>query len=72
MGFGHVSFPGSLILRAVAAMESALAGIRAHADGSAAMERYADFGPARQTLDEAVRLAHWRAIESGAARGSGS
>src|SRR5690606_35468958 len=32
MGFGHVSFPASLILRVVAAMESALGEIRAHAD----------------------------------------
>jgi 2-methylisocitrate lyase-like PEP mutase family enzyme len=71
MGFGHVSFPAAIILRAVAAMESALAGIRAHADGSAAMEAFAAFGRARQTLDDAVRLDHWRAIEGRAAGGSG-
>ena len=63
MGFSQVSFPASLIFRAVATMRDGLASLRRHADGSAPLVPMADAAAARATLDRAVRLDRWRAIE---------
>ena len=64
MGFTQVSFPVSLIFRAVAAMTDALAGLRRYADGKGAMPPLADAGATRAALDDAVNLKRWRDIES--------
>jgi 2-methylisocitrate lyase-like PEP mutase family enzyme len=64
MGFRHVSFPVSLILRSVAAMRNALTNLRRYADGGPAIEPMADATKARETLDEAVELARWRQIDA--------
>lgn len=71
MGFRHVSFPVSVIFRAVAAMRSGLAELRQYADGRRTLEPLADAGSVRMALDEAVGLARWRAIESSFAREAG-
>jgi 2-methylisocitrate lyase-like PEP mutase family enzyme len=64
MGFTHVSYPASLIFRAVAAMRDGLAGLRRHADGAQAMAPLANGAEVRAALDEAVDLAWWRDIEA--------
>jgi 2-methylisocitrate lyase-like PEP mutase family enzyme len=63
MGFCQVSFPASLIFRAVATMRDGLASLRRHADGTEPLVPMADAAAARATLDKAVRLDRWRAIE---------
>ena len=70
MGFTQVSFPTSVIFRAVGAMRSALTQIRAHADGTAPMECMTDGDAVRQALDDALGLKHWRQIESDASSGA--
>ncbi|ANN77170.1 isocitrate lyase/PEP mutase family protein [Bordetella flabilis] len=67
MGFRQVSYPASLILRAVQAMRDGLAALRRHADGTAPLQPMAHGSDARQALDRATGLADWRAIESGQA-----
>jgi 2-methylisocitrate lyase-like PEP mutase family enzyme len=64
MGFMQVSYPASLIFRAVAAMHDGLAALRRHADGSEAMRPMANGAEVRAVLDQAVDLARWRAIEA--------
>lgn len=64
MGFGHVSFPVSLVLRAVDAMQRGLSDLRRHADGDAAMRPLAEAAPIRAVLDDAVDVARWRALEA--------
>jgi 2-methylisocitrate lyase-like PEP mutase family enzyme len=64
MGFSQVSFPVTVMFRAVAAIEGALAGLRRHALGTAPLAPLADAGRVRETLDEAVELARWRGIEA--------
>jgi 2-methylisocitrate lyase-like PEP mutase family enzyme len=64
MGFMQVSYPASLIFRAVAAMRDGLAALRRHADGAQAMTRLRDGAAIRDTLDKAVDLARWRGIEA--------
>ena len=64
MGFTQVSFPVSLIFRAVAAMTDALSGLRRYADGKGAMPPLADAAATREALDDAVNLKHWRGIET--------
>ncbi|HEV2676741.1 MAG TPA: isocitrate lyase/PEP mutase family protein [Aliidongia sp.] len=66
MGFQQVSFPASLIFRAVGAMRDGLAALRRHAHGIEPMRPMADAAAVKATLDGAVRLAHWRAIENAA------
>jgi 2-methylisocitrate lyase-like PEP mutase family enzyme len=63
MGFQQVSFPASLILRAVAAMRDGLEALRRHADGTEPLKPLPQAASARATLDKAVDLARWRAIE---------
>jgi 2-methylisocitrate lyase-like PEP mutase family enzyme len=67
MGFQQVSFPASLIFRAVAAMRDGLAALRRHADGTEPMAPLETFAAVRATLDRAVGLDRWRGIEAGAA-----
>jgi 2-methylisocitrate lyase-like PEP mutase family enzyme len=64
MGYAQVSFPASLIFRAVGAMRDGLAALRRHGDGSAPMSPMADAASVRATLDKAVGLDRWRAIEA--------
>jgi 2-methylisocitrate lyase-like PEP mutase family enzyme len=64
MGFTQVSFPVSLMFRAVATMADALAALRRHAEGTAPLAPLASAAAAREVLDDAVGLARWRAIES--------
>jgi 2-methylisocitrate lyase-like PEP mutase family enzyme len=64
MGFTQVSYPASLIFRVVAAMRDGLAALRRHADGTEALKPMANGAEMRATLDEAVDLARWRAVEA--------
>jgi 2-methylisocitrate lyase-like PEP mutase family enzyme len=64
MGFTQVSFPVTLMFRAVATMADTLVALRRHADGTAALTPLANAAAARETLDDAVGLARWRAIEA--------
>jgi len=63
LGFSHVSYPASLIFRITQTMSAALAQLRAHAEGSAAMAPDPRAGDARQLLDQALNLADWQRIE---------
>jgi 2-methylisocitrate lyase-like PEP mutase family enzyme len=63
LGFGHVSYPASLIFRITQAMSAALAQLRAHAEGTSAMTPDPRAGDARQLLDHALQLAEWQRIE---------
>lgn len=64
MGFSQVSFPVSLILRAVAAMRAGLEDIRRHGTGEIQMQPFDGMSKAREVLDEAVNLTKWRSIET--------
>lgn len=64
MGFSQVSFPVTLIFRAVAAMTDALGALRRYADGAAPFPPLAAAAAVRESLDDAVGLARWRAIEA--------
>jgi 2-methylisocitrate lyase-like PEP mutase family enzyme len=64
MGYSQVSFPVSLILRAVEAMREGLAALRAHADGTHPLLPFGQAPSARAALDAAVGLARWRGIEA--------
>jgi 2-methylisocitrate lyase-like PEP mutase family enzyme len=64
MGFTQVSFPVTVMFRAVAAIEGALAALRGHALGTAPLAPLADAARVRDTLDDAVELARWRGIET--------
>ncbi|MBL8672409.1 MAG: isocitrate lyase/PEP mutase family protein [Alphaproteobacteria bacterium] len=64
MGFRHVSFPVSVMFRAVAAMTEGLAALRKHATGAQAMQPLADASAVREGLDLAVELQRWRKIEA--------
>jgi 2-methylisocitrate lyase-like PEP mutase family enzyme len=66
MGFTQVSYPSSLLLRAVGAMQDGLSALRRHADGVEALTPIAQAAPARAALDRAVKLSGWRAIETAA------
>jgi len=63
LGFGHVSYPASLIFRITQSMSAALAQLRAHAEGRATMTPDPRAGDARQLLDQALQLADWQRIE---------
>jgi hypothetical protein len=71
MGFTQVSYPASLIFRAVAAMRDGLAALRRHADGTETMMPLANGAAIRDALDQAVDLARWRAIEAAQRGGAG-
>ncbi|MFI4903285.1 MAG: oxaloacetate decarboxylase [Burkholderiales bacterium] len=64
MGYSHVSFPASLIFRAVGVMRDTLAALRRHADGTEAMAPAANSRESRKTLDDALDLARWQRIEA--------
>lgn len=64
MGFMQISYPASLIFRATEAMRAGLEALRQHADGTQVMKPMQNGAAARATLDEAVDLARWRAIEA--------
>lgn len=64
MGFNQVSFPISLLLRAVAAMRDGLEALKAHGAGTTPLTPFAGAKSARETLDKAVDLAAWRRIEA--------
>lgn len=64
MGFRHVSFPATLLFRAVGTMRDTLAALRRHAQGTQAMQPAADAGASRATLDNALDVARWQAIEA--------
>lgn len=64
MGFMQVSYPASLIFRVVAALRDGLAALRQHADGTMPLRPMADGALVRATLDKAVDLARWRAVEA--------
>ena len=64
MGFSHVSFPASLIFRAVGSMEQTLRALRRHADGIEHMEPAADSAHNRAVLDDALDIARWQAVEA--------
>jgi len=68
LGFAHVSYPASLLFRITATMHATLATLRRHATGAETMmpDRAAD--ASRKVLDDALELARWQGIESGAAR----
>jgi 2-methylisocitrate lyase-like PEP mutase family enzyme len=65
MGFCQVSFPASVIFRVVVAMHNGLQALRQYADGTAPLAPMPQGASARATLDEAVELARWRAVEQG-------
>lgn len=64
MGYSHVSFPASLIFRAVGVMQQTLAALRRHADGVEAMAPAADSRQNRRVLDDALALARWQQVEA--------
>jgi 2-methylisocitrate lyase-like PEP mutase family enzyme len=64
MGFRHVSFPASLIVRVVGTMEETLAALRRHAGGAEPMQPAADAKRWRIALDEALELARWQRFEA--------
>ncbi len=64
MGFRQVSYPTSLMFRVVATMQTALANLRAHAEGTRAMTPMEDAAAIRAVLDDAVELKRWRDIET--------
>jgi 2-methylisocitrate lyase-like PEP mutase family enzyme len=67
MGYRHVSFPATLMFRAVATMRDTLAALRAHATGAAPLQPAANAAESRRTLDDALDLDRWRHIEAQAA-----
>ena len=64
MGFMQVSYPASLIFRVVAALRDGLEALRKHADGTVVLKPMENGAAVRATLDKAVDLARWRAIEA--------
>jgi len=64
MGFMQVSYPASLIFRATEAMRDGLQALRQHADGTKALKPMENGAGVRATLDQAVDLARWRAVEA--------
>ncbi|EWY41708.1 carboxyvinyl-carboxyphosphonate phosphorylmutase [Skermanella stibiiresistens SB22] len=63
MGFTQVSFPASVLMRSVSAMRDGLAALRRHADGVDRLEPMSNGASVRATIDAAVDLEGWRAIE---------
>ena len=63
LGFSHVSYPASLIFRITQTMSAALAQLRAHAEGGAAMIARSSRRRRAQLLDQALNLADWQRIE---------
>ena len=63
MGFAQVTYPVSLIYRAVAAMRTGLAELRAFGIGKAAMTPMSAAAETGAALDDAVEVARWREME---------
>lgn len=63
MGFSQITYPVSLVFRAVDAMSEGLRQLRAFGLGQGSMEPLQG-NEARKLLDEAVHLARWQEIES--------
>jgi 2-methylisocitrate lyase-like PEP mutase family enzyme len=63
MGFSQVTYPVSLIYRAVAAMRAGLAELRAFGLGRVDMTPMASVAEAGAALDDAVEVARWREME---------
>jgi hypothetical protein len=63
MGFSQVVYPAHVILRAVLALDEALAGLRRFAAGGADLTLLADPAAARGVFREAVREREWAAAE---------
>ena len=63
MGFAQVSYPATLIFRAVAVMQQTLTALRRHADGVEPMTPATESQGSRQILDDALDLARWQKIE---------
>jgi len=68
LGFAHVSYPATLLFRIAATMHGTLAVLRRHATGGEAMAPDRGADAARAILDDALELARWQAIETGAAQ----
>ncbi len=64
LGFSHVSFPATLIFRAVGVMRDTLAALRQHAEGSGALAPAADSRQSRMALDDALDSSRWQQIET--------
>jgi 2-methylisocitrate lyase-like PEP mutase family enzyme len=64
MGFGHVSFPATLIFRVVDVIATTLAELKRHAEGGQPLQRLRDGDAVRRVLDDALDLARWRAIDT--------
>ena len=63
LGYRHVSFPATLIFRAVAVMQETLAALRRHGQGSEPMEPAGESQQGRTILDDALDLGRWQRIE---------
>jgi 2-methylisocitrate lyase-like PEP mutase family enzyme len=70
MGFRHVSFPASLIVRVVGTMQQTLTALRGHASGMEPMQPAEGSREWRVVLDDALDAARWRDIERRHASGS--
>lgn len=71
MGYSHVSFPATLIFRAVGVMQQTLQALRRHADGIETMAPAEHSARSRAILDDALDLPRWQRIEAeGAASGN--
>lgn len=64
LGYRQVSYPITLMLRVVEAMQAGLAELRAHATGARAMTPLQNAADIRSILDNAVELKRWRDIEA--------
>jgi 2-methylisocitrate lyase-like PEP mutase family enzyme len=64
MGYSHVSFPASLMFRAVGVLQQTLAALRKHADGRENMAPAPESARSRAILDDALDLARWQRTEA--------
>jgi 2-methylisocitrate lyase-like PEP mutase family enzyme len=64
MGYRHVSFPTSLLFRAVSNMHQTLLALRRHADGSEVAYPAPESNLSRQILDDALDLSKWQRLET--------
>jgi 2-methylisocitrate lyase-like PEP mutase family enzyme len=69
LGFAHVSYPATLMFRVAATLHATLAALRAHAGGTTPMPQMSGADAARRTLDDALDLARWQALEGQGPRG---
>ena len=64
MGYRQISYPVSVMFRAVNAIQAGLAELRAHALGTRQMTPLANAVEVRTVLDNAVELKKWRDVEA--------